>query len=67
MYSGSKDGIVHIWNLKEGPQHYDDEDSEERVQSMTMKNVASIRGQGSSVTAIAALDASFGRVIIYGS
>ena len=68
MYSGSKDGIVHIWNLRESPVHHrEDQIWEEQLQSTTLQRVGSLQGQGSAVTAIAALEPSFGQVIIYGS
>ena len=52
MYSGSKDGIVHIWNMEDND----------------LNQMASIQGQGSAITSIAPLEAqTFGKMFVYGS
>ena len=68
MYSGSKDGIVHIWNLQEMTYfEKDEEEAKNQVQNMSIRPVASLQAQGSAVTAIAALEPTYGKMIIYGS
>lgn len=43
MYSGSKDGIVHVWNLQE-MTHFekDEEESKNQIQNMSIRPVASL-------------------------
>lgn len=66
MYSGSKDGIVHVWNLVDAP-NMDSDNFGNRLDNMQLTPIASLQGQGSAVNAITALDSSFGKMIVYGS
>ena len=60
MYSGSKDGIVQVWNLAST--------DENDICAYTLNKTAQLQGQGSAITAIAALEPqSFGKMFVYGS
>ena len=62
MYSGSKDGTVNIWNLAAPADQ-----PGQNIRSLGLAQVGTLQGQGSPVTAIAALDPQYGNAIIYGS
>ena len=64
LYSGSKDGIVNVWTLQSQTDH-----DEGDLQGLALVHTAQIQAQGSSVTAIAAIEpeaTSHGKMMIYG-
>lgn len=67
MYSGSKDGIVNVWNLVQQDQLGQEDESHQAVNSFSLHQVASLKSQGSSVTSITPLDPQYGKMIVYGS
>jgi len=63
LYSGSKDGIVSVWNVVDVKNEEDENKSD-----LGLLHISSLQGQGSSVTAITALEPStYGKTIVYGS
>ena len=67
LYSGSKDGVVNIWSLQNQLQLPDDPgaeniDEQELMQGLSLVRTGQLQAHGGSVTAIAAIEPSFGAV-----